>query len=209
LKGQILFRKLKVDAAPPRLYDPLFDIYYWTEKSKPEPTEDNPNPPSDRFDLLLTVLLILDIEFDFYLYSTRKFANNKILLLDQTVLKEAKFPESVAQLNNENRRNIPSLIMFVSSAFDMSISLSDSQKEIDIAREMFEFFKRALFILNKGKGMKELEYKTYTEFFGGLITACLNDQNIIGEPAMDPLIDFNLDLLVKLVEKQNVDEMLL
>lgn len=206
LKGQVLFKIQKVDANPPRVYDPIFDIYYWTEKSKVEPTEETPNPPQDRFDLLLTVLLILDIEFDYFHFKMKRFANQKTLLLQPEVVEEAKFPDSVPQMDKTGKGNVSELIMFTSSAFDMSISLNDSPKEIQIVRDLLEYFKRVLLILNKETGLTELQYKTYSEFLGGLVTACLNDQNILAAPALDSLVDFNLNLLLKLVQHQEVKD---
>ena len=203
LKGQILFRTLKVEAEPPRIYDPLFDIYYWTSQAKPKPTQDNPNPPTDRLDMLIITLLIIDLEFDYMFTVNKNNADPKYMFISEQVLQEAEFPESVTQIDDQTKKSIPKLIMFISSVFDMTVSLQDSRKDVDIARELISFLKRVLIVLNKNNGMTGSELETYSMFFGGLVTACLNDQNILKTPDLEPIIDINIEILENLVEHED------
>ena len=203
LKGQILFRTLEVEADPPRIYDPLFDIYYWTSQAKPKPTKEIPNPPSDRLDMLIISLLILDLEFDYMFSLLKGKSDPQIMYISEEILQESEFPESVTQIDDETKKSIPKLIMFISSVFDMTVSLKDSRKDVNIARELISFLRRVLVTLNKNNGMTGKELETYSMFLGGMVTACLNDQNILDTPHLEPIIDINLELLEKLVQHEH------
>ena len=203
LKGQILFRTLKVDANPPRIYDPLFDIYYWTVNAKPISTKENPNPSTDRLDMLMIALLIIDLEFDFLFKLTKNKSDPKFMTISEEIIKEAEFPESVTQLDQETIKSVSKLILFTSSIFDLTDSLEESRKDINIARDLISFLKRVILIMGKNSRMNKTQYETYSMFFGGLVTACLNDQNILKVPDLGPIIDINIEILEKLIDHED------
>jgi hypothetical protein len=206
LKGQILFRKIDIEGVPPRLYDPMFDMYYWTTTDKVEPTEENPNPPTDRFDIFMVTLVLMQIEFDFHFTRTKNTAADKVANISEEILNEAKFPENLSKIDMKTRKSVPKLIFFTSSVLDMTISIEDSASDIQVAREMLEFFTRLILVFGKQRGMSESEYNTTKMFFESLVSACMNNENIIKRPNLDYMIQQNLESLEHLIDKEKVSE---
>jgi hypothetical protein len=208
LKGQILFRIINIEGDPPRLYDPLFDIYYWTSKDVVEPTEKNPNPVTDRFDIMMVTLVIMQLEFDYHFTKTKNTAKDSVCYIKEEDLDTAKFPENLNKIDMKTRVSIPKLMFFTSSVFDMTITLDDSKADIEIAREMLHFFARLILVLGKQRGINESEHNSMKKFFDSLVNECMNDENILKRPDLSVLIQNNLEMLEHLIEKEKVSEKL-
>ena len=205
-KGQILYRTLEVKGNLPRAYEPLFDIYYFISKFNPTSSEEI-DSTSQRFDFLLMTLLIFNIEIDYY-FSSKGIFEPKDFVIPEDIFSAVEFPKVPTKVTDKEQRSFPAIFLLISSAFDITVTIQDSPGQLVLIRDFLDYLNKVLMLMNKNtSGVSPELKKGYGRFFGRIVEACHNDENILKNPNMDLLINSNLELLEEMNDHGKQHEM--